>query len=120
MKPYEINALDELVEHIEGRTILCAFIQILNEDWEIGDPNSEYTTVASLKIGYSDKDDREFMEALNFGYINQSFEKHLEGIVWFTDHTWMERRCYDDLEWWELMERPIVPHWLTDRAPDVQ
>jgi len=119
MKPYEINARDELIEHMDGKTILCAFIQILNDNWEIGDPNLEYNMIASLKIGYSDKEDREFMEALNFDYINQSFEQHLDGIVWLTDGTWMERRCDDESEWWELMECPIVPDWLRE-TPNVQ
>lgn len=91
----DINAMNEFIAIMKGRTPLCA--TITHED-----------VVIALKVGYSDEYFHEFLQQLNFKYYAGYGEQHLFGTIW-TDSGWYSRGEYDGQEWWKYNCRPMIP-----------
>lgn len=68
-----------------------------------------FKKVAILKENWSNDDWLNFLEALRFNYDDGYGSQHLFGAVWFKGGSWLERREYDGLEWWEYQATPTIP-----------
>jgi hypothetical protein len=53
-----------------------------------------------LKPNYTQEDKDNFFRSLNFEYDNGYGFQEIDGVIVFTDNTWMMRREYDGSEWW--------------------
>lgn len=100
------NAKDELLKVLESKSpILCA--QIILGRLEF-DEEDDIRTI-NLKLGYSDQEYAEFLQALNFRYDSGLGRQHLFGKVWLQNNGWLERGEYDGSEWWDYKSFPEVP-----------
>ena len=97
-----MNAKQEFVKHTSGREVKCAIVTRYDDD----------TVVASLKVGYTNDDCKEFLRLLDFEYDDGYGIMELQGTIWYVDGTHSDRREYDGLEWWEYMGAPRIPELL--------
>lgn len=100
-----INAAEEFIEHVKGRTVTCAFVQ-----------SEHYAALklpkVVLKEGYTEEDYQRFLAHLGFDYDAGYGSQELTGTIWFDDGSWSTRGEYDGAEWWENHKRPSVPDYL--------
>lgn len=55
-----------------------------------------------LTPNHTEKELKAFLEAsFELNYNNSYGARELDGCVFFTDGSWLERNDYDGLEWWE-------------------
>lgn len=90
-----INAREELLNHIEDREVEYVIVSTINI---VG------KTIKTWK-GTLDS----VLPNLDFIYDSGYGSQELDGIIWYTDGSWSERREYDGSEWWEHRERPEIP-----------
>lgn len=95
-----INAKEEFIDNTDGLEIEMAIIKNVHY---LKDNPKEFV----LNKGYSFNDFSWFLKQLNFEYYNGYGTMYLDGYVWFTDGTWLERREYDGSEWWHHVKRPL-------------
>jgi hypothetical protein len=86
------NAKAEFLEHVQGQQVICA---------EIQKGYYEPSSVAVLRLGYSNEDYLEFLDKLDFFYDDGYGGQELYGTIWYADGTWSSRGEYDGSEWWE-------------------
>lgn len=94
-----LNAKQELLEHIEQRTIKCAIVSL----------GYENRKMFHLRVG---DDPNVFFDQLDFGYDASYGSQELFGLIWYEDGTWSERGEYDGSEWWEYRSVPNIPEYL--------
>lgn len=99
-----INARDELLKILDGKSISCATITY-GCDYADDEDRRKY----NLKTGYSSDDLAKFLKSLSFNYDNGYGGQNLYGTVWLEDKTWLERGEYDGSEWWEHKVAPEIP-----------
>tara|TARA_B110000908_G_C9896522_1_gene289109 strand:+ start:246 stop:542 length:297 start_codon:yes stop_codon:yes gene_type:complete len=87
------NAKEELLNHIEGRTV--ELIRIVH--------TQGYWMKGAVKIEGSLES---VSERLDFEYDDGFGAQYIYGYIWYTDGTWSERREYDGSEWWQHQARP--------------
>lgn len=96
-----INAAEEFIEHVKGRTVTCAFVQ-----------SEHYADLklpkVVLKKGYTGEDYERFLAHLGFDYDAGYGTQELTGTIWFSDGSWSTRGEYDGSEWWENHKRPSI------------
>lgn len=97
-----INARDEFLEHTQGKSIKCAWL----DDYD----SQGYKF--KLPVDYSQLYLEVFLEMLNFRYDDGYGCQELFGIIWYVDGTWSERKEYDGAEGWEHRKVPEVPNKL--------
>jgi hypothetical protein len=100
------NAKDELLKVLESKApILCAQITLGDSGFD----DEEDIRTINLRLGYSEQEYAEFLQALNFSYYSGFGGQELFGIVWLQNNAWLERGEYDGSEWWEYKSYPEVP-----------
>jgi hypothetical protein len=93
-----MNAAQELLKHIESRTVM--YVQISHElDWDTNE-NIEGTL-------------EQVLPRLNFVYSDGYGHQELHGTIWYTDGTWSDRGEYDGSEWWQHHVCPSLPAGAT-------
>ena len=96
-----INAAEEFIEHVKGRTVTCAFVQ-----------SEHYADLklpkVVLKKGHTEDDYQRFLAHLGFDYDAGYGTQELTGTIWFSDGSWSTRAEYDGSEWWENHKRPAI------------
>ncbi len=97
-----MNAKKEFVKHTSGRTVKCAIVTRYCDD----------TVLASLKVGHTKDNYKDFLRLLDFEYDDGYGMTELQGTIWYIDGTHSGRRQYDGLEWWEYMGAPTIPESL--------
>jgi hypothetical protein len=110
-----MNARDEFIEEVAGKTVLCAAIHTECTDFRCPKKNIECghtEIIATLNVGYSAEDYTAFLELLNFEYDDGFGLQNIFGCIWYTDGTWSGREQYDGSEWWDYMEVPAIPESL--------
>lgn len=90
------NAKEELIAHVDTKTIKCARIQ----------------DTILLPIGYTKEQYEAFLTAIDFRYDAGYGGQELFGTIWYTDGTWSERGEYDGSEWGDYMKCPEIPNEL--------
>lgn len=98
-----INARDEFIEHIEDRTVKCAYIKYGYEY------SYKEQTYHILPVEYTKEQCAQFLQSLDFEYDDGFGAQELFGTIWYTDGTWSERGEYDGSEWWEHLKLPPIP-----------
>jgi hypothetical protein len=76
-----MNAKQEFIDHIEGHTIKCAFI---NKDVQRISRISEVFSF-NLKEGYTPEEYEEFLNSLDFAYTPCMPPISIYGIVWYEE-----------------------------------
>ena len=97
-----MNAKEELRKVLQGREILCAYIENIRS-LEIPE------VIARLSVGYIPSQYTQFMEALDFDYDAGYGRQEVFGLIWIADGTWYTRGEYDGSEWWEHHSCPKIP-----------
>jgi len=93
-----MTAAQELLNHIEGRTVM--YVQISHEfDW---------CTIENIEGTLE-----QVLPRLNFFYNNGYGYQELRGTIWYTDGTWSDRGEYDGSEWWQHHVCPPLPAGAT-------
>jgi len=101
-----INALDELLEELNGLTIVAATIHYETSYEEIALP-------ITLVEGHTPDSLTLFKERLEqITYDNGYGRQYLYGTVWLGNNIWLERHEYDGSEWWVKLECPEIPFYL--------
>lgn len=98
------NAKEEFINHVGGRTVICAAISIRDEDGK----NNKYF----LKLNHTEADYSHFLGQLDFSYNNYYGRQYMFGTIWYEGGTWSDREEYDGAEWWEYRQRPKIPEYL--------
>ena len=99
-----MNALKELLEHIEDRNV--EYVEIIYGDhWEDQELQKPREIRGTLE---------EVVPHLNFDYDNGYGSQYLNGVIWYADGTWSEREEYDGSEWWTHRFRPEIPQPMAD------
>jgi hypothetical protein len=97
-----VNAAEEFIEHVKGRTITCAHVQ-----------SEHYADLklprVVLKECHTEEDYQRFLAHLGFDYDAGYGAQELTGTIWFSDGSWSTRGEYDGSEWWEHHKCPPVP-----------
>jgi hypothetical protein len=104
MKSQRMNAKKEFLSEVQGKTVLCAYI----ERGFGGKVDSAY----ALDLDYTPDDYAMFLESLDFVYDADFGEPELFGTIWYTDNTWSTRIAYHAGEEWLHKKPPEVPPWL--------
>lgn len=108
------NAKEELLSIMIGnRTIIC--LQIVYSPsilWEMSSETPVPLKVFKLPVGYTEKDWDNLLNELDFTYDSGYGTMELQGIVWFSDGSWAERKEYCGSEWWAHMSKPVIPDSL--------
>ena len=68
-----MNAKKEFVKHTSGKQVKCAIVTRHDDD----------TVVASLKVGHTNDDYKEFLRLLDFEYDSGYGIWTLEGAIWY-------------------------------------
>lgn len=109
----KINAKTELllsVKHIVAQ-IKCASITYVNEYADIDDSNAN--VCAELPMQYTNDEFAEFLERLDFLYDNVgTYLERIDGYVWLTDGTYLERRESDICAYWYRIQPHEIPTHL--------
>jgi len=123
-----MNAKNELLDKIKNLSeINCAFIEVDNTAQMVYDlmngitkdrfaltsvPNENLLPQFKviLPLSYSEEEYKKFLNELNFDYIEGHGAQFITGTVWLKDNTWLARREYDGMEWWEHVVIPKIPH----------
>jgi hypothetical protein len=89
-----MNAAEELLKHIENRTV--KYVRILcDRDWDT--------------IEHIEGTLEQVLPRLNFVYNNGYGNQEIVGTIWYTDGTWSDRGEYDGSEWWQHHACPPLP-----------
>lgn len=113
-----MNAKKEFIEHVKGKEVLCAFVQVESDrvicktQWTLLEDEWNDTLITYLKKSYSKKEYDDFISRLDFEYDPGYGGQELYGIIWYKDGTWSERGEYDGSEWWEHKICPEFPEEL--------
>ena len=107
-----MNAKQEFIKFVEGKSVLCATIDRGNS-W-----NYEVLSSHSLPVDYTEEQYQDFLKQIDFSYDAGYGSQELFGIIWFKDGTWGDRGEYDGSEWWELHEMPAIPESLKSQSAD--
>lgn len=99
------NAKTEFLNHIDGREVLCAFIQYVDE-------HNNSLLQFLLTTGWIKEEWNEFLSSLDFEYESGYGGKNLYGTIWYVDGTWSKRYEYYGYECWEHHMRPEIPNEL--------
>jgi len=106
-----MNALQEFIEHVNDKPLLCATISlptIMSNDGEI--LNGVFL---NLPIGFNKEQLNAFLNAMSsIEYDDGYGSQELFGIIWYHDGTWSERHEYDGSEEWRYKCCPTVPEYL--------
>jgi len=94
-----INAKEEFLYVVEGKSIKCAHIIFDSDDKNI---------VSVLKVGYSNEDYQTFLDSLDYEYEVGFGYQQMFGTIWLNDNTWFSRGEYDGSEWWEQHVYPDI------------
>jgi len=92
-----MNAKEEFIEHTQGKTIICAFVE------------AEDSKPFVLKAGYTPSDYDTFLQSLDFIYDAGWGHQELGGVIWYDDGTWSNHEGCDGAEWWSYNSAPRVP-----------
>ena len=109
-----MNAREEFIHHVGGKSVLCAQIQRGN-DYGYYDNSDEGTSVISatsvfnLTTGWDSEDWNKFLADLNFEYNCGYGSQNLFGTIWYVDGTWSDRGEYDGSEWYDYHVCPSIP-----------
>ena len=108
-----VNVKAELMETLksknkEKKDIKCAYINYCKAIDE--NPDNYDEKIIVLKINFSDEEYENFLKELDFEYDNRDDMQEFEGLVWFTDNSWLERERseFDGKEWWKCVEYPKI------------
>jgi hypothetical protein len=104
-----MNAKQEFLEHVKGKTVLCAEVK-LRTDYD--DNFNMLYNESILLVGYSNRKYNTFLKSLDFEYDDGFGGQNVFGTIWYTDGTWSDRGEYDGSEWWEYLACPLVPDKL--------
>jgi len=104
------NAKKELIAHVNGRTILCAYIRFGEELDDDNDFNK--MDVHILTTGNTKEDLESFLNGIDKNYDSGYGGQELYGTIWYKDGTWSTRGEYDGSEWWEYNKCPETPKML--------
>ena len=107
-----MNAKEEFIKHVGGRSVLCAKIQK-------GDDYDDQPSVFNLTTGWGVEDWSKFLTDLDFEYDCGFGGQNLFGTIWYVDGTWSDRGEYDGSEWWNYNQCPNIPKEL-DRKDKVR
>lgn len=100
------NAKTEFSEFVEDKPkVICA---LLEDVYYVHHEKKSWL----LKVGYSEQDYKDFLEAINFKYDDGYGSQQLGGTIWFKDGTYADRGEYDGSEWWEYHKTPEIPKEL--------
>jgi hypothetical protein len=94
-----MNAKKEFLNHIGNERVLCAYISINND-------------VYNLLTGYTSDEFSEFISKLDFDYDDGYGGQNLFGTIWYINGNWSDRGEYDGSEWWEYRQVPQIPDFL--------
>lgn len=98
-----MNLLKETLEELEDFPEKeIAWARITTE----GVLNHDNDEVYILHPNYTQDDKDNFFSSLNFEYDNGYGFQEIDGVIVFTDNSWMMRREYDGSEWWEYNKCP--------------
>ncbi len=106
-----MNAEEEFLKHIQGKTVKCATIAIVNFPDDFPD---EARVIANLMPDYTPKDFDAFLASINVKYNDGYGTQELFGTIWYTDGTWSTRWEYDGSEGWERHACPEVWFYTKD------
>jgi hypothetical protein len=67
---------------------------------------------AILKKGFSKEEYEEFLKQIDIEYDSGYGIQYLDGCIWLTDGTWIDRGEYDGSEWWQHHSCPEIPESL--------
>ena len=104
-----INAASEMPAR---ECILCAEINIVMSELTVTEDGMERENTyvsASLAVGFTEEDYDNFIKKLDVEYDDGYGTQELDGIIWLTDGTWMDRGEYDGSEWWQHQKCPEIP-----------
>jgi len=100
MARYIRNAKEQYLKATEGKDVLCADIRFTWQD-----------EVDTYQLGrhYSKYKLNKFLDKLDFDY-DYTFGDNLEGTIWLTDGTWLERQEYEGgNRYWVHRVCPTIP-----------
>jgi len=92
-----MNAKEEFLEEIKGKTVKCAIISYYREEKNL-----------YLKINYTEEKYQKFLKELNFEYDEGWGSQELFGTIWYKDGTWSFREEYNGTEWWNYNKCPKI------------
>lgn len=110
-----VNARREYIYFVENLPrVKCARIYTLEYD----DNLSEVHININLPEYYTQEEESEFLNKLNFDYDAGYGEQKLFGTIWFEDGSYAQRREYDGSEWWDHCCIPDIPDELKRDKPE--
>jgi len=98
----EINAKNEFLDLTKNYKVIAAWISF--------DETYSHTTTElfnfKLKPLYTNEEYEIFLNFLDRVYDNGYGGQELFGVIYCEDGIWMDRREYDDSEWWSIYQYP--------------
>ena len=105
-----MNVKKELLFKIpKGLKIVAAQI-IINFNYAHNRVDSIRTI--NLKVNHSKEELNNFLTELNFTYNHAYRGRALDGILWLSDGSWLERDSDGIVEWWQRYAIPLIPKQL--------
>lgn len=99
MKITDSSGREELLEFLEDKPkVKCICL------YNYPDSSCYLTpTEPVLKIGFTEQDFEKFLSEVKESWC------YIEGRIWFEDGSWAEIQDYDDQNWWEHRQLPLIP-----------
>jgi len=101
-----MNAKQELLEVIEDLQVKCATVTFIGK-------------VILLPLNHTIVEYQSFLEVLDEEYDPQAYGGAIEGTIWLTDESWLEREQGRYLSKWQVWEIPPIPPDLWDGSFEV-
>ena len=68
-----------------------------------------------IKENFLEEEINTELEKLNHDYQNNFGSNNIiQGIIWFKNKSWLERKEYDGSSWWEVETYPKIPKYLKE------
>lgn len=99
----DTNARDEFEKEVKNKDVLCAEICFLDR-YRPAKNRRFY-----LRKGYTPHEYEEFLQKIDHNYNSNIHDKELDGVVWLTDGSWIEREEYLEIVGWGHCEAPRIP-----------
>jgi hypothetical protein len=101
-----MNALQELTGHVFkiDAAIIAARVVLVDTSFD--------ETKITLHDGHSLPAKVAFLQAIDIDYDNGYGSQWIQGTVWLSDGSWLERREYDGSEWWNHCTMPPLPQGM--------
>ena len=116
-----MNAKKEFMEITEGHKVVCAEIELVtNRSYSpylgaisINNPIEIRNIKSLLKVRYSKKGLKAFIDSLDYEYDNWHSPDILIGTIWLTGFKWIGRKTTNGAAYWHKNEQPKIPKYLT-------